>query len=114
MTAAGGSSTSAPVLRRQWTRPEGWRDTKAGMWAWLIQRTAAVLLLVVIALHLVNPFRRGVQAALLALALVHALLGVRVLLLDVGVPVRWHRTLFALALLAAGGLFVAVWAWRWY
>ena len=57
------------VLKREWTTAEGWRDTKAGMWAWLIQRAAAVALLLVIALHLVNPFRREVQAALLALAL---------------------------------------------
>jgi len=84
------------------------------MWAWLIQRAAAVLLLVVIALHLVNPFRRGVQAALLALALLHALLGVRSLLLDVGLPVRWHRALFVLALLAAAAIFALVWGWRWY
>ena len=102
------------VLRREWTTAEGWRDTKAGMWAWLIQRTAAVLLLLVIALHLVNPFRRGVQAALLALALLHALLGVRSLLLDFGVPLRWHRALFGLALLLAGALFALVWVWRWY
>ncbi|MBI1848288.1 MAG: hypothetical protein HY294_11835 [Candidatus Rokubacteria bacterium] len=104
----------APVLRREWTTAEGWRGTGAGMWAWLIQRAAAVLLLVVIALHLVNPFRRGVQAALLALALLHALLGVRALLLDVGLPVRWHKVLFALALLTAAALFVIVWLWRWY
>lgn len=84
------------------------------MWAWLIQRAAAILLLVVIALHLVNPFRRGVQAALLGLALLHALLGVRALLLDVGVPLRWHRALLALALALAALLFVVVWAWRWY
>jgi succinate dehydrogenase hydrophobic anchor subunit len=103
----------AKVLRRGWDA-EGWRDTKAGMWAWLIQRTAAVLLLVVIALHLVNPFRRGVQAALLALALLHALLGVRSLLLDFGMPLRWHRALFGLALMLAGVIFAAVWMWRWY
>ena len=102
------------VLRRAWVTREGWRDTKAGMWAWLIQRAAAVLLLVVIALHLVNPFRRGVQAALLALALLHALLGVRSLLLDVGLPMRWHKALFALALLLAAVLFALVWRWRWY
>ena len=76
------------VLKREWTTAEGWRDTKAGMWAWLIQRAAAVALLLVIALHLVNPFRRGVQAALLALALIHALLGVRSLLLDFGIAQR--------------------------
>jgi succinate dehydrogenase hydrophobic anchor subunit len=84
------------------------------MWAWLIQRAAAIALLVVIAAHLVNPFRRGVQAALLALALLHALLGVRALLLDVGVPVRWHRAMFAGALVLAAAIFVAVWSARWY
>jgi len=102
------------VLKREWTTTEGWRDTKAGMWAWLIQRAAAVALLLVIALHLVNPFRRGVQAALLALALVHALLGVRALLLDFGLAQRWHRALFALALVLSVVVFGAVWAWRWY
>lgn len=104
----------AITLRREWTSAEGWRDTKAGMWAWLVQRAAAVGLLVVIALHLVNPFRRGVQAALLALALLHALLGVRSLLLDAGVPPRWHRTLFAAAVALSVALFAVVWLWRWY
>ena len=84
------------------------------MWAWLIQRAAAVALLVVVAVHLVNPFRRGVQAALLLLVLVHALLGVRAVLLDFGLPVRWHRALFVLALVLSAGLFALVWAWRWY
>jgi len=104
----------AKVLRREWTSREGWRDTKAPMWAWLIQRAAAVLLLVVIALHLMNPFRREVQATLLALALLHALLGVRALLLDVGVPLRWSRALFAGAIALAVVLFAVVWSWRWY
>ena len=103
----------AKVLRRGWGA-EGWRDTKAGMWAWLIQRAAAVLLLLVVALHLTNPFRRGVQAALLALVLLHALLGVRALLLDFGLPLRWHRALFVLALVMTATIFVTVWTWRWY
>ena len=102
------------VLRREWATAEGWRGTRAGMWAWLIQRAAAVALLVVVALHLGNPFRRGVQAALLALVLLHALLGVRALLLDFGLPLRWHRAMFVLALALAAGLFVLVWWWRWY
>ena len=84
------------------------------MWAWLIQRAAAVALLVVIAAHLVNPFRRSVQAALLALALLHALLGVRALLLDVGLPLGWHRGLFVGALVLAAAIFAGVWMLRWY
>ena len=102
------------VLKREWSTAEGWRDTKAGMWAWLIQRAAAVALLLVIALHLANPFRRGVQAALLALVLIHALLGVRAILLDFGLAHRWHRALFGLALALAAVVFGVVWAWRWY
>jgi succinate dehydrogenase hydrophobic anchor subunit len=102
------------VLRRSWTTAEGWHGTGPGMWAWLLQRAAAVALLVVVAVHLVNPFRRGVQAALLALVLLHALLGVRALLLDFGLPLRWHRALFVLALALAAALFAVVWAWRWY
>ena len=102
------------VLKREWSTAEGWRDTKAGMWAWLIQRAAAVALLLVIALHLANPFRRGTQAALLALVLIHALLGVRAILLDFGLARRWHRALFALALALAVIVFAVVWAWRWY
>jgi succinate dehydrogenase hydrophobic anchor subunit len=106
--------TPPRVLRRAWTTAEGWRATGPGMWAWLIQRAAAVALLLVIALHLVNPFRRGVQAALLALVLLHALLGVRALLLDFGLPLRWHRALFVLALVLAAVLFALAWSWRWY
>jgi len=102
------------VLKRRLGSAEAWRGTKTGMWAWLIQCVAAILLLVVIAAHLVNPFRRGVQAALLALALLHALLGVRALLLDLGLPLRWHRALFVAALGLAATIFVAVWTWRWY
>ncbi|HEX2440721.1 MAG TPA: hypothetical protein VHT71_20580 [Methylomirabilota bacterium] len=102
------------MLRREWTTGEGWRGTRSGMWAWLLQRAAAIALLLVIVLHLINPFRRGVQAALLALALLHALLGVRSLLLDLGLPLRWHRALFVGALVLAGALFLLVWGWRWY
>jgi succinate dehydrogenase hydrophobic anchor subunit len=102
------------VLKREWTSPEVWRETRIGMWAWMLQRAAALALLVVVPLHLMNPFRRGVQAALLALVLVHGLLGVRSLLLDFGLPLRWHRALFGAALGLAAALFALVWSWRWY
>ena len=84
------------------------------MWAWLVQRLAALLLMVVIILHLTNPFARPVQAALLGLVLLHGLLGVRVILLDVGLALRWHRMLFAGAITLAVIGFVIVWSLRWY
>jgi succinate dehydrogenase hydrophobic anchor subunit len=102
------------VLKRQLLKAEGWRDTKLGMWAWLAQRAAAVALVAVIALHLQNPFVRPVQALLLGLVLLHGLLGVRAILLDFGLPVRWHRALLAGALGLGAVIFVIVWVWRWY
>ena len=84
------------------------------MWAWLLQRVAAVGLVVVVALHLKNPFARPVQAGLLALVLLHGLLGVRTILLDFGLPARWHRWLFRLALLVWVATFAAFWRWWWY
>jgi succinate dehydrogenase hydrophobic anchor subunit len=101
------------VLKRGLASAEGWRDTKLGMWAWLLQRTAAVALVVVIALHLRDPFVRGVQVALLVLVLLHGLLGLRAILLDFGLPLRWHRTLLAAALGAGVVILAIVWSWRW-
>jgi succinate dehydrogenase hydrophobic anchor subunit len=102
------------VLTRRMGSAEAWRDTRVGMWAWLLQRVAAVGLVAVIVAHLQDPFARPVQAALLALVLLHALLGVRAILLDFGLPTRWHRRLFLLALLAGATAFAIVWRWRWY
>lgn len=103
-----------PILKREWTTAEGWRGTRAGMWAWLLQRGAALLLIVTLVLHLKNPFLRWVQAVLLAFVLLHGLLGVRVILLDVGLPVRWQKALFAGALLLGVVIFIGFWKWRWY
>jgi hypothetical protein len=37
-------TTDPKVLRREWTSAEGWRGTGPGMWAWLLQRAAALAL----------------------------------------------------------------------
>lgn len=102
------------TLRRRMSSAEAWRDTKAGMWAWLLQRVAAVGLLVVIVMHLKNPFMRPVQATLLGLVLLHGVLGIRSILLDFGLPARWHRLLFLLALLVGIAAFALFWKWRWF
>ena len=103
-----------PALHREWTDRDAWRGTRLPLWAWLLQRAAAVALVLVIALHVLNPFGRPVQAALLALALLHGLLGIRAILLDLGLPVSLHRALFAGALATGVALFALVWWWRWY
>src|SRR5438034_5332955 len=40
--------------------------------------------------------------------------GVRAILLDFGLPARWQRLLFLLALLAGAAAFAIFWRWRWY
>jgi succinate dehydrogenase hydrophobic anchor subunit len=107
-------ATEPKVLRRGWTTVEDWRGTRAGMWAWLLQRGAALALVMVIVLHLRNPFVRPVQAFLLGLVLLHGLLGLRAILLDFGLPVRLHRMLFAGAIVLGIVLFAGFWMWRWY
>jgi succinate dehydrogenase hydrophobic anchor subunit len=108
------TASPAPTLRRGWRGRDAWRGAGAGLWAWLVQRAAALALVGVIALHLRNPFLRPVQAVLLGLVLLHGLLGLRAILLDVGVPARLHRALLAVALVAGVGLFLLVWRARWY
>jgi hypothetical protein len=39
---------------------------------------------------------------------------VRALLLDVGLPLGWHRGLFVGALVLAAAIFAGVWMLRWY
>ena len=108
------AESGTPVLHRGWTSRDAWRGSRLGLWAWLLQRGAAVALVLAIALHLRNPFVRSVQALLLALVLLHGLLGLRAILLDLGLPVRLHRALFVAALLLGLALFALVWWWRWY
>jgi succinate dehydrogenase hydrophobic anchor subunit len=104
----------SPVLHRDWTSRDAWRGTRLGLWAWLLQRAAALALVVVIVLHLRNPFVRAVQATLLALVLLHGLLGLRAILLDLGLPVKLHQAMFLAALGLAVIAFALVWWWRWY
>ena len=103
-----------PVLRRDWTSRSAWRGTRLGLWAWLLQRAAVVALVAVIAFHLRDPFLRPVQALVLAPVLLLGLLGVRVILLALGLPVPLHRALFAGALGLGLALFALIWWWRWY
>jgi succinate dehydrogenase / fumarate reductase cytochrome b subunit len=76
------------------------------MWAWLLQRVSAILILLFLALHFFLPYRRPLQFLLLLVVALHASLGIRVFLIDLGANVKAQKILFLMALLlAAFGLF---------
>jgi succinate dehydrogenase / fumarate reductase cytochrome b subunit len=75
------------------------------MWAWLLQRVSAILILLFLILHFFFPYRRPLQFLLLLVVSFHASLGIRVFLIDLGANVKTQKILFAVfAFLAVFGL----------
>ena len=93
------------MLKRDVRDTQTWRKTLPGMWAWLLQRVSAILILLFLTLHFFLPYRRPVQFLLLLVVAFHASLGIRVFLIDLGASVKSQKILFVvLLLLAAFGL----------
>lgn len=97
------------AFQRSLFSPEAWRDTKAGMWAWLLLRASAVFLVLLVAAHLVYPYAVAVQFLLLLSLTFHAALGVRVILMDLGVATRFQKPLLAALLCLGLAIFLLVW-----
>ena len=83
-----------------------------GMWTWLTQRVSAILLLVLLPWHWVNPYSRPVRVLVLAVVIAHAMAGIRVMLTDVGLAERFQRGL--VWILAACGLVIFCYFWFWH
>jgi succinate dehydrogenase / fumarate reductase cytochrome b subunit len=99
------------ILKRDTMDGRVWRSTLPGMWAWLIQRVSAVLILLFLVLHFFLPYRRPLQFLLLLVVALHASLGIRVFLIDLGAEVKTQKALFiAFLALAAFGL-ILVWSY---
>lgn len=98
------------VLKRDIKDLQVWRSTFIGMWAWLFQRISAILIILFLTLHFLLPYRRPLQFLLLLVVTVHASLGIRVLLIDLGANVRTQKFLFILFLLLA--IFFLFWIWN--
>ena len=97
------------ILKRETTEARVWRSTLPGMWAWLIQRVSAILILLFLTLHFFLPYRRPLQFLLLLVVTLHASLGIRVFLIDLGADVKTQRTLFIISLLLAAFALFFVW-----
>src|SRR5215469_5266332 len=81
-------------LHRGELDPHRTENTRAGMWAWILQRASALALIVLVALHLTLTYNLLIQFLLLLVIAFHAALGLRVILLDFNlVSVKYHRAL---------------------
>jgi succinate dehydrogenase / fumarate reductase cytochrome b subunit len=74
------------------------------MWAWLGQRLSAVFALGLVTYHYFDPINQRAQNALMAFVVFHAILGLRVILLDLGLRDRYNKV--ALYVLACLGVVI--------
>lgn len=100
-----------------------------GSFAWIIHRISGVALTIYVVFHLYffsglkdpvifeslkklvdNPFLKFGEAGLLLLVIAHAFNGIRLILLDMGVPTQLQKTLFFIAALTGGMIFL-IGAW---
>ena len=87
-----------------------WRSTQVGMWAWIWQRISALAILIFLGLHLTLTYKPVIQFLLLATVTFHAVLGLRVMLLDFNiVNVKYQKAL--IAGLAALGIIISIIIW---
>ena len=104
------ASGSEWVLKKEVSDRKVWRSTLPGMWAWLLQRVSAVLILFFLTLHFFLPYRRPLQFLLLLVVGLHASLGVRVFLIDLGAEVKTQKALFVVSLAVAAFAFFFIWS----
>jgi len=97
------------ILKRDVGDLQVWRNTLPGMWAWLLQRVSAAFILLFLTLHFFLPYRRPLQFLLLLVVSLHASLGIRVFLIDLGANVKTQKVLFIIFLILAAFGLVFIW-----
>ncbi|MBI5968669.1 MAG: succinate dehydrogenase [Deltaproteobacteria bacterium] len=97
------------ILKRDVGDLQVWRNTLPGMWAWLLQRVSAILILLFLTLHFFLPYRRPLQFLLLLVVALHASLGIRVFLIDLGANVKTQKVLFIIFLILAAFGLIFIW-----
>ena len=94
----------------QWGEQDPYRrrNTPVGMWAWIWQRISALAIIFFLALHLTLTYKPIVQFLLLITVTFHAVLGLRVILLDFNiVNIKYQKALIA-GLVGTGLLMVVI------
>ena len=87
-------------------------STPASMWAWLAQRISAVFALGLVTYHVINPLNPHAQTLLLAFVVFHAVLGIRVILMDFGLNTKHQKTALFVLVAIGVALFTAGAIWN--
>jgi succinate dehydrogenase/fumarate reductase cytochrome b subunit len=104
--------------RLEYRRPLHWkeldpyrrRSARVGMWAWVWQRISALAIILLLALHLTLSYKPIIQFLLLMVVTFHAVLGLRVILLDFNIVNVKYQKVLIWGLLGLGVLvFVLIW-----
>ncbi len=99
-----------PALQWGELDPNRRQSTPVGMWAWIWQRISAIAIVFLLGLHITLTYKPLIQFLLLTVVMFHAVLGLRVILLDFNlVNVKYQKALIA----ALGVLGVAMVAIIW-
>lgn len=101
---------SMEALKRSLDSPRAWEAAPAGLWAWVLQRVSAVLVVVLVGVHLWMPWSRPLRLTLLATVILHAVLGIRVIILDFARSVRIQKVLLVV-LVGLGAVLLALLAY---
>jgi succinate dehydrogenase hydrophobic anchor subunit len=99
---------SVETRTRDLRRLRTWKATTPGMWAWLTQRLAALALIPLLVIHIAWPYKVASQLLLLLVIVFHGMLGVRVLLIDIGVNVRSEKIVLGIVAVVATLVFLLV------
>ncbi len=90
--------------------PNRRRRTHIGMWAWVWQRISALTIILLLGLHVALTYKPIIQFLLLMTVLFHAVLGLRVILLDFNLVHVKYRNALLVGLAALGVLvFILIW-----
>jgi succinate dehydrogenase / fumarate reductase cytochrome b subunit len=88
-----------------------WRKTQIGMWAWIWQRISALAIIVLLGLHLTLTYKPIIQFMLLITVTFHAMLGIRIILLDFNVvDIKYQKALIAGLVTLGIVMFAIIWS----
>ena len=101
-----------PSLKWGELDPNRRRNTQVGMWAWIWQRISAIAILLLLGLHVTLTYKPIIQFLLLMTVLFHAVLGLRVILLDFNLVNVKYRNALIIGLVGLGiVIFAVIWVY---